>query len=158
MVPRPEPSRLDLLVLLDPHVVASAYPSNGFIQPCLPTKAPKPLSGALCLHEIKHHGFRVIARKQEARVRLYSRPGNDLAYQFTLIVEPPEHDADHARRTNATTVVASSHGQWLPAHARERHIIPVMRPSAGRLESRAARCDPQRRARYLTGSKFRAGS
>ena len=46
----------------------------GFIQPCLPMKAPKPPSGALWLHEIKHDGFRVIARKDGARVRLYSRP------------------------------------------------------------------------------------
>ena len=35
----------------------------GFIQPCLPMKAPKPPSGALWLHEIKHDGFRVIARE-----------------------------------------------------------------------------------------------
>ena len=48
----------------------------GFIQPCLPTKATKPPSGALWLHEIKHDGFRVIARKDGARVKLYSRPGN----------------------------------------------------------------------------------
>jgi ATP-dependent DNA ligase len=30
------------------------------------------------LHEIKHDGLRVIARKDGAKVRLYSRPGNDL--------------------------------------------------------------------------------
>jgi ATP-dependent DNA ligase len=46
----------------------------GFVPPCLPMKAPKPPSGALWLHEIKHDGFRVIARKDGARVRL-SRPG-----------------------------------------------------------------------------------
>jgi bifunctional non-homologous end joining protein LigD len=39
------------------------------------------------LHEIKHDGFRVIARKDGDRVRLYSRPGNDLTRQFPLIVE-----------------------------------------------------------------------
>jgi bifunctional non-homologous end joining protein LigD len=39
------------------------------------------------LHEIKHDGFRVIARKDSARVRLYSRPGNDLTRQFPLIAE-----------------------------------------------------------------------
>jgi len=38
-------------------------------------KAPKPPSGALWLHEIKHDGFRVIARKDGARVRLYSPSG-----------------------------------------------------------------------------------
>jgi ATP-dependent DNA ligase len=50
----------------------------GFILPCLPTKAPRPPSGGLWLHEIKHDGFRVIARKDGERMRLYSRPGNDL--------------------------------------------------------------------------------
>jgi hypothetical protein len=36
----------------------------GFIAPCLPTKAQTPPSGGLWLHEIKHDGFRVIARKK----------------------------------------------------------------------------------------------
>jgi hypothetical protein len=36
-------------------------------------KAPKPSSGALWL---QHDGFRVITRKDGARVKLYSRPGN----------------------------------------------------------------------------------
>ena len=39
------------------------------------------------LHEIKHDGFRIIARKNGAQVRLYSRPGNDLTHRFPLIVE-----------------------------------------------------------------------
>jgi bifunctional non-homologous end joining protein LigD len=52
----------------------------------LPTKAPCP-SGRLWLHEIKHDGFRIIARKDGKRVKLYSRPGNDLTERFPLIVE-----------------------------------------------------------------------
>jgi bifunctional non-homologous end joining protein LigD len=59
----------------------------GFIAPCLPTKASKLPSGELWLHEIKHDGFRVIARKDGERVRLYSRPGNDLTRRFPLIVD-----------------------------------------------------------------------
>ena len=59
----------------------------GFIAPCLPTKTDKLPSGSQWLHEIKHDGFRVIARKTGAQVRLYSRPGNDLTYRFPLIVE-----------------------------------------------------------------------
>jgi ATP-dependent DNA ligase len=39
------------------------------------------------LHEIKRDGFRVIARKDGPRVRLYSRPGNDLTHRFPLIVD-----------------------------------------------------------------------
>ena len=57
----------------------------GFIAPCLPTNAPQPPSGEHWVHEIKYDGFRVIARKIGKRVRLYSRPGNDLTYRFPLI-------------------------------------------------------------------------
>jgi bifunctional non-homologous end joining protein LigD len=59
----------------------------GFVPPCLPTKAPQPPTGDAWLHEIKHDGFRVIARKHGTRVKLYSRPGNDLTDRFSLIVE-----------------------------------------------------------------------
>jgi bifunctional non-homologous end joining protein LigD len=52
-----------------------------------PTNGPRPPSGDLWLHEIKHDGFRVIAWKDGKSVRLYSRPGNDLTYRFLLIVE-----------------------------------------------------------------------
>jgi hypothetical protein len=67
--------------------VLSTFP--GFVPPCLPTEAKTPPSGRLWLHEIKHDGFRVIAWKDGARVRvkLYSRPGNDLTYRFPLIVD-----------------------------------------------------------------------
>src|SRR5260370_29975593 len=58
-----------------------------FIAPCLPTKTDKLPSGGLWLHEIKHDGFRVIARKDGDRVRLYSRPGNDMTRRFPLIAE-----------------------------------------------------------------------
>jgi len=60
---------------------------TGFIAPCLPTKTDKLPSGGLWLHEIKHDGFRIIARKDGERVRLYSRPGNDFSRRFPLIVE-----------------------------------------------------------------------
>ena len=60
---------------------------SGFIAPCLPTKAETLPSGGAWLHEIKHDGFRIIGRKDGERVRLYSRPGNDLTHRFPLIVE-----------------------------------------------------------------------
>src|SRR5262245_27453876 len=59
----------------------------GFIAPCLPTQTDKLPSGSDWLHEIKHDGFRIIARKTGAQVRLYSRPGNDLIRRFPLIVD-----------------------------------------------------------------------
>ena len=59
----------------------------GFIVPCLPTSAPQPPCGAEWLHEIKHDGFRVIARKDGERLKLYSRAGNDLTQRFPPIIE-----------------------------------------------------------------------
>jgi ATP-dependent DNA ligase len=50
-------------------------------------QASQPPTSEAWLHEIKHDGFRVIARKDGNRVRLYSRPGNDLSDRFPLIVE-----------------------------------------------------------------------
>jgi ATP-dependent DNA ligase len=41
----------------------------GFIASCLPTKTDKLPSGREWLHEIKHDGFRVIARKKGSQVR-----------------------------------------------------------------------------------------
>jgi ATP dependent DNA ligase domain len=57
----------------------------GFIAPCLPTRTDKLPSGSEWLHEIKHDGFRVTARKNGAQVKLYSRPGNDLTYRSPLL-------------------------------------------------------------------------
>src|SRR5262245_65845721 len=59
------------------HMLQRTLPA-GFIAPCLPTKTDKLPSSSQWLHEIKNDGFRVIARKDGPRVRLYSRPGNDL--------------------------------------------------------------------------------
>jgi bifunctional non-homologous end joining protein LigD len=57
----------------------------GFIAPCLPTKVDTLPSGGLWIHEIKHDGFRIIARKDGERVTLYSRPGNDLTRRSVML-------------------------------------------------------------------------
>jgi bifunctional non-homologous end joining protein LigD len=59
----------------------------GFIAPCLPTKTDRLPSGSHGCTKSKHDGFRIVARKTGAQVRLYSRPGNDLTRRFPLIVE-----------------------------------------------------------------------
>jgi hypothetical protein len=73
--------------VLPPDMLRMRTLPPGFIPPCLPTKASTPPSGGLWLHEIKHDGFRIIARWDGKRVRLYSRSGNGLVGRFPLIVE-----------------------------------------------------------------------
>ena len=78
---------LDSLLLLTGPPVAATSPGMllmsrtvpaGFIAPFLPMTAPRPPSGPVWLHEVKHDGFRVIACTDGERVRLYDRWGNDL--------------------------------------------------------------------------------
>ena len=44
-------------------------PGLGILEPCLPSPAKAPPSGPGWLHEIKHDGFRILARRDGAGVR-----------------------------------------------------------------------------------------
>ncbi|HET8921003.1 MAG TPA: DNA ligase [Xanthobacteraceae bacterium] len=61
-------------------------PGLGLIEPCLPSPAERPPSGRGWLHEIKHDGFRIMARRDSAGVRLITRHGNDFTLRFPLAV------------------------------------------------------------------------
>jgi ATP-dependent DNA ligase len=58
----------------------------GFVEPCLPCPAKAPPTGPGWLHEIKHDGFRILARRDTKGVRLYTRNGNDFTNRFLLVV------------------------------------------------------------------------
>jgi bifunctional non-homologous end joining protein LigD len=62
-------------------------PGLGIIEPCLPSPAKAPPSGPGWLHEIKHDGMRILARRDGAGVRLITRHGNDFTARFPLAVE-----------------------------------------------------------------------
>ena len=62
-------------------------PGLGIIEPCLPSPAKAPPSGPGWLHEIKHDGFRILARRDPGGVRLFTRHGNDFTARFPLAVE-----------------------------------------------------------------------
>ena len=65
-------------------------PGLGIIEPCLPSPAKAPPSGPGWLHEIKHDGFRILARRDSARVRLITRHGNDFPARFPLVASAVE--------------------------------------------------------------------
>ena len=62
-----------------------------FIEPCLPSPADRPPSGANWIHEIKHDGFRLMARRGPVGIRLITRRGNDWTSRFPLGVEAVNH-------------------------------------------------------------------
>ena len=53
-------------------------------EPCLPRPAKIPPSGPDWIHEIKHDGFRIMARRHNRGVRLITRNGYDFADRFPL--------------------------------------------------------------------------
>jgi bifunctional non-homologous end joining protein LigD len=65
-------------------MVLPASPS-GFIEPCLPSPAERPPSGPGWVHEIKHDGFPLMAKRDAIGVRLLTRNGHDWSARFPLI-------------------------------------------------------------------------
>ena len=62
-----------------------------FIEPCLPSPADRPPSGTNWIHEIKHDGYRLMARRDSVGIRLITRRGNDWSDRFPLVVEAVNH-------------------------------------------------------------------
>src|SRR5262249_24356000 len=60
-------------------------PRLGIIEPCMPSPAKAPPSDPGWPHEIKHDGFRILARRNSTGVRLITRNGNDFTARFPLI-------------------------------------------------------------------------
>ena len=60
-------------------------PGLGIVEPCLPSPAKAPPSGPGWLHEIKHDGFRILARKDATGVGLITRNSNDFTRRFPFI-------------------------------------------------------------------------
>ena len=65
---------------------------------CLPTRVDKAPTGEGWVYEIKHDGFRLMARKLDGRVQLYSKQGNDWSRKYLLI-------ADALYRMRASSIV-----------------------------------------------------
>jgi bifunctional non-homologous end joining protein LigD len=62
-------------------------PLGGFIEPCLPTLAHAVPDGSRWAFDVKHDGFRFIARRDGDRVRVFSRRGRDWSDKVPAIME-----------------------------------------------------------------------
>jgi bifunctional non-homologous end joining protein LigD len=62
-----------------------------FIEPCLPSRADRPPTGANWIHEIKHDGYRLMARRDPVGIRLITRRGNDWTKRYPLVADAVNH-------------------------------------------------------------------
>ena len=62
-------------------------PPTGFIRPCQPKLVDHPPAGPGWLHEVKHDGYRIIARKEEDRATLWTRHGTNFTDRLPKIAE-----------------------------------------------------------------------
>ena len=62
-------------------------PPAGFILPAQPTLVSKPPSGPEWINEVKHDGYRLLARKEAGRVVLWTRHGTDFTAKLPRIAE-----------------------------------------------------------------------
>jgi bifunctional non-homologous end joining protein LigD len=82
---------------------ASVRPSSGFIEPCIPTKAARAPVGPDWVYEIKQDGYRLMVRKHNDRVRIYTRRGADWTKRFPRIVKA-------VQRLRASSVLLDGEG------------------------------------------------
>jgi bifunctional non-homologous end joining protein LigD len=59
----------------------------GFVEPCIPTRASKVPVGPQWIHALKHDGYRLIVKRYDKKVRLFTRGGFDWTNRYPRIVE-----------------------------------------------------------------------
>jgi ATP-dependent DNA ligase len=82
----------------------------GLVEPCLPSPAKAPPAGPNWLHEIKHDGFRIMARRDAAGMRLITRNGYNFADRFPLVVAAVAALPVRSRLIDGEAVVSDDNG------------------------------------------------
>jgi bifunctional non-homologous end joining protein LigD len=96
-----------------------------FIEPCLPRRTTEPPAGSGWLHEIKHDGFRIMARRAGGHIRLFTRNGYDFAGRFPKIVEAVANLPVRSCLIDGEAIVVDKDGLSVFELLRyRRHIMP----------------------------------
>jgi bifunctional non-homologous end joining protein LigD len=89
--------------------------------PCLPRRADTPPTGSGWIHEIKHDGFRILARRESDRVRLFTRNGYDFATRFPKIADAIANLPVRSCVVDGEAIVVDRHGLSVFELLRYRH-------------------------------------
>jgi ATP-dependent DNA ligase len=96
-------------------------------EPCLPSPADKPPSGANWIHEIKHDGFRLMARRDRVGIRLITRRGNDWTTRYPLVAEA----VNHLKVRSCLIDGELSRRSWIRSHSGTTCALPAFIRSGG---------------------------
>jgi bifunctional non-homologous end joining protein LigD len=88
----------------------STWGVSRFIEPCLPSRAERPPAGPDWIHEIKHDGFRIMARRVSAGVRLITRHGSDFTARFPLAAAAVAALPAHSFLIDGEAIVTNAKG------------------------------------------------
>ena len=100
---------------------------TGFIEPCLPSPAERPPTGPEWVHEIKHDGYRLMARRDPIGIRLLTRNGHDWSPRYPLIVEAVDRLRVRSCLIDGEAVACDGNGLAVFEHLRRkptgRHVL-----------------------------------
>ena len=100
---------------------------SGFIEPCLPSPAERPPSGSDWVHEIKHDGYRLMARLDPIGIRLLTRNGHDWSPRYPLIGEAVNRLKVRSCLIDGEAVACDANGLAVFEHLRRkptgRHVL-----------------------------------
>lgn len=77
----------------------------GFISPCLPSPSRRPPKGPEWVHEIKHDGYRMMARRNGEKVWLFTRRGSNWTGRYPRIMAAME-------QIKATSALIDGEAVW----------------------------------------------
>src|SRR3954469_13730151 len=95
-----------------------------FIEPCLPSSAPKAPGGPNWIHEIKHDGYRLMARRDPVGIRLITRRGNNWTQRYPLVAEAVNHLKVRSCLIDGEVVCCDERGLATFRLLRHRHNEP----------------------------------
>jgi ATP-dependent DNA ligase len=101
-------------------MIVTVHP-NGFIEPCIPTRAARPPSGPDWIHEIKHDGYRLIVRAASPLVRLFTLRGFDWTDRYPAIAGAATKVAARSFTIDGEAVVCGSDGVAVFEALHRRH-------------------------------------
>jgi hypothetical protein len=90
--------------------------SSGHIEPCLPSPADQPPTGTGWIHEIRHDGFRLMARRDPVGIRLLNqRFRSKLGTPRSPLRDRYKLNQDASGAYCPTSLMANSKSGTLPA-------------------------------------------